>query len=73
MYPLSSECLEILHWNDEQFGESVHLTEQYLWQGEEPEGRGCYVFVILTGSINPTKKKPSKISLQLLQGNTFYT
>lgn len=50
LYPLSSECLEILLWNSDHFGESVHLTEQYLWEGEEPEGRECYVFVILTRS-----------------------
>lgn len=57
MYPLSSECLEILHWNDELFGESVHLTEQYLWQGEEPKGRQRYVFVILTKSGNTQLRK----------------
>lgn len=55
MYPLSSECLEILHWNDEHFGGSVHLTEQYLWQGEETEGRElCF------HSINQIREYPTK-------------
>lgn len=65
MYPLSSECLEILHWNDEHFGESVHLTEQYLWQGEEPEGRELCFCSINQIREYPTKKDTVKISLQL--------
>lgn len=60
MCPLSSESLEILYWNDELFGESVHLTEQHLWQGEETEGRVCYIFVILTRSGNSKLRKGYK-------------
>jgi len=53
IHPLSSGSLEIPHWHDGRFEESVHLPEQHLWQGEETEGKEFVnVFVIFTRSGN---------------------